>query len=819
MILKKIISTFLFVFFITSIVFGQQKASIYGLITDKNGKAVHLATISIVGGNGTLSSEDGKYYLELKAKEEFTLVFSHAEFQQQSYEMKLAVGEKKEMNITLEAKTVGIAEVNVVDEGARNYNVHVIDPKLVSVIPSASGDFLSILSAMPGVSKGNELSSQYSVRGGNFDENLVYVNDIEVFRPFLVRSGQQEGLSFINSDLVSAVTFSAGGFEAKYGDKMSSVLDITYKKPLEFASSVSMSLLGGAAHIEGCSKNVRFTYLSGIRYKTSQYMLNSLETSGEYKPAFFDFQTYLTFDVNSEWELSLLANLASNSFNFVPEMRSTDFGTNQNALNFTMYFDGKEVDKFESYMSAFTANYRPVNYKMNLKFIASAYQTNEKETFDILTEYFLNELGKSNNAEAEEDTSINLGIGSYLKHARNYLVANVYNVSHRGYWTYNDKGNEISWGVQGQFEQIDDKLNEWKMIDSAGYSIPYSGSEIAFTDNIHSENYLETMRLTGYLQHVYKFSDENNEYFINSGIRAHYWSYTNQTVVSPRIVFAYKPSNWVRKDSSEIDILFRFSTGIYYQPPFYKELRNHQGLLNPDIMAQRSIHFLGGVDYNFLAWGRPFKFVGEVYYKILDNLIPYEVDNVRIRYYANEIAKGYATGIDMKVNGEFVAGVESWASLSLMQTKEDVLNDGHGYISRPTDQLVNAGMFFQDYFPNNDSYKMSLSFLYGSRLTHGPPNTARYMAVFSIPQYIRVDIGFSKVILDENHPNRRLQFFKSIWITGEVFNLLGVSNTVSYDWVYVVQNANTTQSGFPEMFGIPNRLTTRLLNLRLICKF
>lgn len=796
-----------------------QKAVISGTVRSEQGRSLPFITVSVLGGAGTITANNGTYQLEVPAEELVKIVFSSTEYLADTIRLQLAAGETRQINRQLIRKNVEIGEVQIEEVRRHLTSIHTFNPKIVTVLPSPTGDFTAILKTLPGVAAGNELSSQYSVRGGNFDENLVYVNDIEVYRPFLVRSGQQEGLSFVNGDMVSDVQFSAGGFEAKYGDKMSSVLDIKYRKPTEFGATVSGSLLGGAGHVEGMSDDSRFTHNSGIRYKTTQYLLNTLETSGEYKPSFTDFQTYLTYDLTTDFEISFLGNYAQNSYHFIPETRSTDFGTIDNALNFTIYFDGQEVDAYTTYFGAVAGTYRPKD-NLQLKFITSAYHTTEEETFDILGEYYLNELDRRQDADTYGDSLMNLGIGRYLDHARNYLDVTVSNFYHKGYYSYSNDYGALLWGVKYQSEWITDELNEWKMLDSAGYSLPYSDSEVLLSETHNSRTELQTNRVTSYIQNTYTFDRDKTSYTLTAGIRAHYWDFTEQITVSPRLSFAYQPY-WARPDSGRYDVLFKLAAGYYHQPPFYKELRDHSGNINYDIKAQRSIHFVLGADYNFKAWNRPFKFVTELYYKKLDNLIPFELDNVRLRYYANEIAKGYTAGIDLKVNGEFVKGVDSWFSLSFMESKEDVENDGHGYIERPTSQLLNVGMFFQDYFPGNDSYKMHLNFLYGSHTYHGPPNTERYLATFRVPSYLRVDIGFSKILkregqqLKERNPFRH---FKSIWVTGEVFNLLNIINTVSYEWVKVVPNAVTSATQVYDQYAVPNRLTNRLFNIRLILK-
>ena len=808
--------------------FSQEYATISGRITDNNKEPIDLVNISVFGypNYGGFTNRTGEYEFKIPAGKEITIVFSCIGYKTKELKYSAEPDKRIGFNISLEISIRDLQEVSIQDKQERYSSWIRIDPKIIEVLPDASGSFEAILKTLPGVSSASELSSQYSVRGGNFDENLVYVNDIEIYRPFLVRSGQQEGLSFINSDMVSSVLFSAGGFEAKYGDKISSVLDIKYKKPLKFGSTVSMSLLGGSAHIQGASQNHRLTHISGFRYKTLQYLLNTLDIKGDYKPRFTDLQTYLTYDVTDVFEINFLANYSQNKYHFIPETRDTKFGSINEALQMTIHFDGQEVDKFVTYMGAIAGDYHP-NKNLKLKLIASAFHTLEEETFDIQGQYYLNELDKQLGSDNLGDSIMNIGVGTFLNHARNYLDATVINAAHKGYLLHNN--HYLQWGLKFQHEIIDDNISEWEMIDSAGYSLPHPPDSIGYTNPelqplqiielqnvLNTKNHIQSNRITSYLQNTYSFSIDSADFSFTAGIRANFWDFNNQFLFSPRLSFAYKP-NWKR------DILFRFATGYYYQPPFYKELRDLSGNINYDIKAQKSVHFVLGSDYNFYAWNRPFKLIAELYYKHLDNLIPYKVDNVRIRYYATNNAHGYAAGIDMNINGEFVKGVDSWASLSIMQTKENIEDDFYfdadsikiepGYIPRPTDQRVNFGLFFQDYLPNNPSYKMHLCLLFGSRLPFGPPNSERYQDTLRMPPYRRVDIGFSKVLksesksLPEHNPFR---FFNSIWITLEVFNLLDINNTISYRWITDIRS---------HQYAVPNYLTSRRLNIKLIAKF
>ena len=844
---------FYFLFFLVifglscSLVVAQEKAIVSGKILDKKGNPIEAVAIAIMDIPGGVSSDSkGLYKLEIPANQELTLVFSHISFKTKKLSINLKPGEHYNVNPNLEHASTQLQNVTVEDQQTRTTSLTRINPKIVMVIPTASGGVEAIIKTLPGVSSSNELSSQYSVRGGNYDENLVYVNDIEIYRPFLVRSGQQEGLSFINSDMVSSILFSAGGFEAKYGDKLSSVLDIKYRKPREFAGSASISLLGGALHLEGVSKDYRFTYQFGVRQKSTRYLLNSLNTEGDYKPSFTDFQGHITYDVNDEVEISFLGNYAKNKYLFVPLNRETKFGTVNEALQLKIYFDGQELDEYQTFQGALATTVRP-NPDLKLKFIAAGFRTFESETFDIQGQYWLDELEKDIGKEEFGEAKLNRGVGTYLTHARNYLDATVFSFAHKGFLY--KKNPYLQWGIKGQHEEITDQLNEWNMIDSAGFSLPKTPDSVGYTNpSLQTSRSLELLdvlktnvnvssnRMMAYVQNNWAWSTKDTiELTFTGGVRINYWDLNNQTIISPRITFSIKP-NWKK------DVVFRAAAGLYSQQPFYRELRDLQGVIHTDVKAQESIHMVLGGDYNFKAWNRPFKLVSELYYKHLNNLIPYEIDNVRIRYYANNNAVGYAKGIDLKINGEFVRGVESWVSMSVMKTQEDILDDYYfeyynqagekiiagytydqvvtdsvrfepGYIPRPTDQRVNFSLFFQDYLPKNPNFKMHLNLVYGTGLPFGPPSFERYKDTLHIPSYRRVDIGFSAQLVSEDSELKAknpLRHLKSMWVSLEIFNLLGINNTISYLWIKDVTN---------RQYAVPNFLTSRLLNLKLVTKF
>jgi hypothetical protein len=797
----------------------QETAFIKGKVTDKNQVPVFPTSVSVPGTPyGTVTDENGRFELEIPANEDLTISISHLGFEQVHLRFRLLPGQTHEVQQVLTESIQALNEVTIREQHERATTLNRIDIKTLDMLPNVSGNLESILSTMPGVSSRSELSSQYSVRGGNFDENLVYVNNIEIHRPFLVRSGQQEGLSFINPDMVSSIKFSAGGFDALYGDKMSSVLDITYRRPVKFGGSASISLLGGTLQLEGASKDKRFTHISGFRYKTTQYLLSSLETQGEYHPNFYDFQTLLTYKLDPDWEISFLGNINLNRYNFIPETRNTDFGTFQNPLNLRIYYEGQEQDRFDSYTGAMTLQYAPSD-RLSMKIIGSSYYSVERERYDILGEYLINELDNRLDSETYGDSILNIGVGGQLNHARNNLNAFVYSAAHLG--TFVGERSTLKWGVNWQREQIKDRISAWEMIDSVGYSVPYSGHTITLYNSIKSNNQLFSNRLTSFVQNTTAFESKQTKFYLSAGIRASYWDLNNQFLLSPRVTFSVKP-DWKR------DMVFRLSTGYYFQPPFYRELRYPNGTLNPDLKAQQSIHFVLGGDYVFTAWDRPFKFTTEIYYKHMDNLVPYKLDNVRIIYAGENLARGYAVGLDMKIYGEFVPGAASWASLSLMKTEEDIIGDYYfdkdgnreepGYYPRSTDQRVMVGIYFRDYLPSLPDYKVLLNLVYGTGLPFSPPNIPRYDLNFRMPSYKRVDIGFSKVLkredasLKDGNPFRH---FKSIWISAEVFNLLGTRNVISYTWIKTVSN----QDNVPGAFAVPNYLTGRRFNVRLTTRF
>ncbi|MCY1723111.1 TonB-dependent receptor [Prolixibacteraceae bacterium Z1-6] len=802
----KINFTLLILFLIThNILWGQSNnATLKGVLEDSKGIPLDMVTVVLkeFPTLGTTTNAKGEFLLRIPANKQLTVIFSSIGYVTFSDSVYAKTSETIIKRITMPAQNLELAEIVVREQRRNGSSIVSLDPKIVNSMTSASGSIEASLKTLPGVSSNNELSSQYTVRGGNFDENLVYVNDVEIYRPFLVRSGQQEGLSFINSDMVSTIDFSAGGFNAKYGDKMSSVLDIKYRKPSDFKGSAAVSIMGASAHFEDVALKGKLTHISGVRYKTNSYLLGSLDEEGEYDPRFLDFQTYITYQFSEKFDISFLGNVAQNQYNFIPQTRETSFGTWQNPLNTKIYFNGQEVDEFQTYLGAITANYHP-NINVNLKFIASAYHANEKETYDIEGQYYLNQLERNMASDEFGDSSLNLGVGTFLYHARNHLNATVYSFTHKG--TFNSENHLINWGVKFQHEEIEDKINEWIYRDSTGYSIPYSDTEVLLYFSLNARNKISSNRISGYVQDSWSVPVNSGDLYLTGGIRFNYWDFNNELLISPRATLSYFP-DWEKKMS------FRLSAGMYNQSPFFKEIKNSDGSINEDSKAQKSFQVVGGTDLIFTAWDRPFRFTSEAYYKHMSHLIPYQVDNVRIRYLGEQEATGYATGLDMKINGEFVSGLQSWASLSFLQTKEDIKNDGHGFIPRPTDQWMNFSLFFQDYIPGNPTYRMQLSGYYGTRLPTGPPNGERYQDVFRMPSYRRIDLGFSKVFISAANPSKSPAFkhITDLWLSLEAFNLLDINNTISYFWV---------SSIYGDQYAVPNYLTGRRFNLKLTLKF
>ncbi|MDR3094965.1 MAG: TonB-dependent receptor plug domain-containing protein [Bacteroidales bacterium] len=688
-----------------------------------------------------------------------------------------------------------IPEVTVTGLQMQQGTLQRIETEHIRQLPNPSGNFEALLKALAGVSSNNELSAQYSVRGGNFDENLVYVNNIEIRRPILIRSGQQEGLSFINPDLVASVNFSAGGFGACYGDKMSSVLDVQYRVPSAFHGTASVSLLGATASVEGLVKN-RFSYLLGARYKTSKYLLGTLDTQGDYDPRFVDVQGLFHYKISPRWDADMLVNFSNNRYFFAPDHRVTNFGSLYESYQLNVYYDGMELDTYNSGLNALTLTHCPSD-RWKLKWTGVAGLTSERETFDIESAYWLSEL--ENN---RSDSIMRQGVGSELSHARNYLNTGNFSFTHTG--TFREGRKTLDWSVAYQRETADNRLNEWVMIDSAGYSVPYNGTGIPLKTVRTADNHLTIQRAIAWLQYQQHLSSAKARWTFTAGLRFHYSDANGESLWSPRVSATVRPYHWSRLSG-------HLAVGMYAQPPSYREMRDIDGQMHSHIKAQRSLHYIIGGDYLFSIGEKPFKLSSELYYKQLSKLIPYRLENVRICYAGENMASGYVTGWDVKLNGEFVKDAESWVNLSLMRAREDITADGTGSFPLPSDQWFNFNLFFQDYFPMAPTWRVFLNLNYGSPLPYSYPDESRFDKSFRMPAYRRVDIGLSKVFFkDKPHT-----FIRQMALNVEVFNLFDTNNTISYFWMQVVNNLE----GIHQQFAIPNYLTARRLNLKVSIAF
>ena len=802
----------------------SQTATIRGVILDEFNNPVKEVNIKASTGEGTATNENGFYELKIPSNTEVTIEFSHIGHSRVVSKFKLKNGQELEWNPVMKVEAEQIAEV-VINTNTRQSvdGVTSISPRMIRTIKGAQPGVENILKTLPGVNISNELSTQYSVRGGNFDENLVYVNEIEVYRPFLIRSGNQEGLSFVNTDLVQNVDFSAGGFQAKYGDKLSSVLDITYRNPVAFGIRTDLSLLGGSVAAEAVSKDGKFSGIAGVRYRDNSLILNNLETEGNVEPVFADAQTYLTYRFSDKFHLNFLGNISLNQYNFQPENRQTNFGTLQEPIALLVFYEGNEEDQYQTYFGALKANYF-VNEDLTLKFIGSAYHTTEQEHFDIFAQYRLGEVNTNIGDEDLGEVEFSEGIGSQLTHARNDLDAFIVNAEHRGDYKI-DEESTIEWSVKYTHEDIRDRLVEYEIIDSAGFSIrppnfsipnlqpyePFEGPLTAF-QNIRALNKVKIDRLQAFAQYSKRTEWGNNDVFYNVGVRAHNWTVSGeaiesntQTVFSPRAQFAIKP-DW------EKDMLFRVAGGLYYQPPFYRELRDSSGVVQPKVKAQKSFHIVLGNEYSFKIWDRPFKLVTEAYYKGLSDVNPYTIENVRIRYRANNNATAYAYGLDMRLNGEFVPGTESWFSFGYLKTEENI--DNRGYISRPTDQRLKFGALFQDYVPNMPNLKMYLNLVYNTGVPGGSPSYADpYDFQIRLRDYRRADLGISLELVNpsKTYNARWKKKFRELSLGFEIYNMFNNQNSITNTWVRDVYTKR--------QFAIPNFLTPRVFNIRLSAKF
>ena len=827
--------------FVTGHICGQ-KATVFGVVKDiDTDRVVEFVTVYIDGTNiSTETNTYGEYSLQVDAGKAFKIVFSRIGYIESSYELQaLPEGRKRNINIQLAPK---MSDVDVIIRSSKIEDVGMVKEEVTEFIklPTASGNFESILPHIAlGVSSGTggELSSQYNVRGGNYDENLVYVNDFEIFRPLLIRSSQQEGLSFPNPDLIRDISFSSGGFESKYGDKMSSVLDVRYKRPEKFAASASTSFLGASAHVEGSKKlgaNAynKLRYLVGARYKTTRYILGSLDVTGEYIPNFADVQAHISYDFTKELQLAVLSNYNYSQYDFTPRERVSASGLFTQVLQLTTIFEGQERTGFQNAMGGVSLTYIPERDRnpLFIKLLASRYDNYEFERFDILGFYRLSQVEFDLEGEGSLDEVGVLGVGTQHLYARNRLENQISTLQLRGgvelQNTNNSNNHFIQWGLKYQEENIDDRLSEWERIDSAGYSLPFSESSVLLNEVIKSENVINSYRMMAFLQDSYSFGIPGKaEFKLTAGMRVHHWSYNEETLFSPRFQLFYQPLAGNR------DITFKVSGGIYAQPAFYRELRNPAGIVNPELRAQKSTHLVAGFSYDF-DWlkrsRKKFRLIAEAYYKKLENLVSYEIDNVRIRYSGENDARGYIAGLDLRVNGEFVPGAESWVNLSFLTARESLNGVQHltrefgateatevEYVPRPTDQAFNINIYFQDYLPQNKDFKMNLNLAYGSGLPFGQRGDNReFRNTFRFKAYQRVDIGFSYQIFDkdkkQNNPYHLFRFTKNTWVSFEVFNLLQIANVGSNTWIKTIGN---------QQYAIPNFLTSRRVNLRFRMEF
>ena len=818
---------------------AQDKATISGKVTNEKNEPLEFVAVGVPAlGIGTETDEKGKYTLNVPANRNITIEYSYTGYELTPRNGYFSSGEKKTINVILKQKAVDIEKVEVTAEREEDFveNVESIPVKEIEMMvnPSQNLDISRIAVGVTG--SADELSSQYSVRGGSYDENLVYVNDFEIYRPFLVRSGRQEGLTFPNTDLIRSISFSSGGFQAKYGDKLSSVLDVKYKRPDSVRASIGLSLLGGSTHVEGSIKkkkkdNQKFTYLFGARYKTTKYILGSLETTGEYTPNFLDIQSYLSYDLSETWQLGLIGNVNRSVYEFVPNSRSTTLGLVNLALRFDVFFEGQEVDDFNTYMGGISLSHLPKDKNYYFKWLASSYQSRENERIDILGFYRLGVLETDLGDEDAGEVIATIGAGLQHNYVRNFLTTNVTNGEFKGGWEktkedstrYRFKSNHIRYGLKYQHEDIFDRINEWERLDSAGYSLPYSSTGVNLWETLKTNIDLQSNRYSGYFQNTWKVTkDTTREIGITAGVRASYWDLNEEWVITPRFQFYYKPL--ARKK----DFLFKASVGMYYQPPFYRELRSLDGTINKGLLSQKSIHSVLGLAYDFEMWGRDFRFITEAYYKHLFDLVAYDVDNVRIRYYGNNNASGYAAGVDVRINGEFAEGLESWINFSLLRTRESFdgidhmrreVGDSTGVVvndvPRPTDQLASVSIFFQDYLPKMERFKVNLNLVVGTGLPFGiPRDNEVYRNTYRYSPYYRADIGFSYMLWDAMSNKRKasnpFRNFRKAWLSFEVFNLLQVANAASNTWVKTVGN---------QFFAVPNYLTSRRINLRFKINF
>ena len=785
--MKRIFATL--IFSVITLTMFAQSFTLQGRVTDQENNPVELASV-VSQGKLVMTNLNGEYSIQLQSADSVVVRFSMIGYKTKTRVLRHPKGK---MTLQVQLFDAGLLDEVVITEQRRQTGTtQELDTKQLGTTPSASGNKVEeLIQQQAGVSTHSELSSQYNVRGGSFDENSVYINNVEVYRPFLVRSGQQEGLSIINGDMVEKIGFSTGGYEAKYGDKMSSALDITYKRPKKFEASVAASLLGASAYVGFSTK--KFSWSNGIRYKTNKYLLGSLETKGEYDPTFIDYQTYLSYQPNKRWTIDFIGNISDNHYNFEPEDRETNFGTMENVKSFKVYFDGKEKDLFRTFFGSLSIT-RNFGEKTRLSFIGSAFKTREQETYDIQGQYWL----------TQTETSENLGVGTYMEHARNYLNATVGSV--KLMIDHKTKKHDIQAGVTFKMEKIEEKSREYEYRDSSRYVVPHTGEDLYMIYSLNARNELKAQRIEAYLQDTYKFASGETYFTLNYGVRFSHWNFNKESIVSPRVSLGIVPA-------FNPDVTFRLATGLYYQAPFFKELRDTTtingvtyAVLNEKIKSQRSIHFIGGMDYRFKMMNRPFKFSAEAYFKLLSDLVPYSVNNVKIVYDASQQCSGHAMGLDLKLYGEFVEGSDSWVTLSVMNTRMKLNGQS---IPLPTDQRFALNLFFTDYFPGTDRWKMSLKLAYADGLPFGAPHRRLDIMPFRAPAYKRADIGMSFRALD-NEKREKKSIFRNIWIGVDCLNLLGINNVNSYYWITDVTN---------QQYAVPNYLTGRQINGRVLFEF
>ncbi|WP_027450068.1 TonB-dependent receptor [Xylanibacter brevis] len=777
------------VMLLMSSVVVAQSFTLKGRVTDEDGNALEFATVACAKqAKVTMTDLKGEFNMKLQSADSVEIRFSMV-----GYKTRTRVLRNPRTTQTLQIQMSPmqeLSEVVITERRRQTTQMQEIDAKELKATPSASGNAVEeLIQQQAGVSTHNELSSQYNVRGGSFDENSVYINNIEVYRPLLIRSGQQEGLSVINPDMVEKIGFSSGGFSAKYGDKMSSALDITYKRPKAFEATAMASLLGGSAYV-GMS-NKKFSMSHGLRYKTNRYLLGSLETTGEYRPNQLDYQSYMTYNPNKRWSLDLLGNISENHYNFKPHDRETSFGTMQSTKSFKVYFDGQEKDIFRTLFGAASIT-RHISDSLSIKLLWSAFHTKEQEAYDIQGQYWLND------AQSAEQ----LGVGTYAEHARNYLTANVQSL--KLMVNRKLKQHEIEGGLVVKWEHLKEQSREYEMRDSSGYSIPHTGNRLDLIYTLSSKNDMRSTRIEGYVQDVFRWHNGDNFFTLNYGVRFANWSFNKETLVSPRaslaLVPAYNP-----------DITYRLATGIYYQAPFYKEFRDTTAVggitkvtLNKHIKSQRSFQIIGAMDYRFKMKDLPYKFSAEVYYKALSNLVPYNIQNVKTTYYGENLCSGYAAGLDLKLYGEFVPGTDSWISLSLMRTQQKMNGQ---WIPMPTDQRYALNLHFTDYFPGTTRWKMTLKLAYADGLPFGAPHRGITNQSFRAPAYKRADIGMSYLAYQPSESETKKYSIKRVWLGIDCLNLFGISNVNSYYWVTDVTN---------RQWAVPNYLTGRQINGKII---